>query len=319
MTRRIGWAATFAAAILITSAAATGRPAAAEEPGRPAAPQGPEVADAADDVAKVAIDRFRRDIADANPKVRFDAVNAVARVVHPTVADALYDTATDDKADARVRTAAFKGLGAQKSSVKTLGPRIAKFLGASAEENRKKKARGDYGILMDPKTNKADTESPAGKLALQAKRERSAMLAEAVRVLDAIGHRDRDSVEVLQEFLSDGNDDLVVCVISMFAKWKQWSVLPDFLDLFEMYPSEDKVNVGSTSVDTGSAGSGDQQAAKRSWMSKYGDPDRRRARPTVVRAFKQAIFDITGEKFETPPDFREYLHRPEVKRKVRAK
>jgi hypothetical protein len=238
-------------------------------------------------------------------------------VIHPKVADRLLALALKDP-EPLVRAAAFKGLGRQKTSKSTLGPRLARFLSQAAEEGRKAKARGDYGVLVDVKTGEVDTESDAGKAALRAKRERGKMLASAVDALDALGHREKDSVDCLREFLSDGNDDLVAHSLKMLGKWKVWSVLdPDLLQLFEMYPKEDEFQTGSATVDTGASGSGDQQAAKRKWMGKYGDPDKRRPRPKVVKALKQALLDITGEKFEEPKALREYTDRPEVKRKMR--
>lgn len=301
---------------LAASLAAAAPPAHAQEPAAGGTSPAP-AKDAPEGAVKDALARFERDVKDANPKVRVDSVKALGRVVHPTVAAKLLEFAIDPDNEARLRTEAFTALGKQTTSVKTVGPKLSKFLADSAEENRKKKARGDYGVRIDPRTNKTDTESDEGKAALAAKRERGKLLAEAVRAMDTLGHRDKDSVEVMSEFLSDGNDDLVVLALGMFGKWQEWSVLRDLLDLFEYYPTEDKVNVGSSSVDTGSAGSGDQQAAKRNWMAKYGDPDRRRARPPVVRALKKALLDITGETIETPEALREFLRRPDVKRKVK--
>ncbi|MCE9636355.1 MAG: hypothetical protein K8T90_11685 [Planctomycetes bacterium] len=296
-------------------------PADADEPAKgpgapPATPPAPAAENVTDVVAKVALDRLARDIADPSPKVRVEAVTRAAIVIHPTVANALLDIGTKHD-EARIRVIALQGVARQTPSAKEIGPKLSKYLGAAAEEGRKKRARGDYGIRIDPKTGKTDTESDEGKAALLAKRERGQTLAEAVRALDALGHRDRDTVEVLLDFLSDGNDDLVAHIMTMFGKWKEWSVLPEFVDLYEMYPAEDKVNMGSTSVDTGAAGSADAQSAKRAWASKYGDPDRRRARPKVVRAMRQAVFDITGEKIEDVQTYRDFLRKPEVKRKVK--
>ena len=38
----------------------------------------------------------------------------------------------------------------------------------------------------------------------------------------------------------------------------------------------------------------------------------------LARALRQALKDITGQEFKDPREFREYLKRPEVKRKVRG-
>ena len=306
--------------VLLCAAFLAAAPAArAEDPAKPPPPAEEKPHEnVPDEKAKESVERFRKDFATEDMDSRTEAVKRVARVLHPTVADLLLDVAIKDP-NLRVRGAAFRGLALQKPSAKTVGPRVAKYLSEAAEENRKKKARGDYGVRVDPKTGDTDTESEEGKAALRAKRERSLLITEAVRLLDALGHRGPDGVDCLREFLQDGNDDLVALVMGVFGKWKEWGVLkPDFLQLFEMYPKEDEFQTGSTSVDTGASGNSDQQAAKRAWMARYGDPDKRRPRPKVVKALKQAILDITGEKIETPEAFRDLLKRPDVKRKVKA-
>lgn len=304
-------------AVLVSALAAVSAAFAEDPPVPPAAPSAPVPENVADPVAKQALERFEREFGDPNPKLRIDAIVRVGGVLHPTVASALLAVGTKDEEEPRIRAAAFTALGKQVPSAKTAGPKLSKFLAEEVEASRRRKAKGDYGVRTDPKTGKTDTESPEGKAALEAKRLRGQMLAEAVKALDALGHRDRDTIEILTDFLSDGNDDLVAHVLSMFGKWKEWTVLPELVDLYEMYPAEDKVNVGSASVDTGAAGSGDAQAAKRAWTAKYGDPDRRRARPKVVRAMRKAVLDITGETIEDVQALRDLLRRPDVKRKVK--
>lgn len=282
----------------------------------------PFTENAPDATAKSALEKFRTDMKQEGDSLRVMAVRALSKVAHPAVVDALLDIASKsgEKAESvKVRTEAFRGLQRQKPSAKTLGPRVTKVLVETAEENRKLKAKGDYGYRIDPKTGKTDYESPEGKAALEAKRARGAMFAEALKILDAMEHRDESAVEAIEDFLLDGNDDVVVCALGLLAKWQSWQSLPEMQDLYEMYPSEDKVNTGSTAVDTGAAGSADAQAAKRAWTAKYGDPDRRRARPHVVRALRAALTDITGEKFETLDALNEFLKRPDVKKRVKAK
>lgn len=312
------------AALLAASLAVAGDASAQDPPKAPPADEPAEkpVENVADAVAKLNLEKFEKDFQREGPALRIEAVKTLSRTVHPTVAARLLDVALDAAkadGDAKLAAYAFKGLAAQRTSAASLGPKVAKFLSQAAEDNRKRKARGDYGVRVDPKTGKADETSEEGKAALRAKRDRATMIAEAMKVLDSSGHRGKDDVATVAEFLGDGNDDLVVSALGMLARWKDWSVLPDMLDLYELYPSEDKVEVGSTAVDTGTAGSADQQAAKRAWFAKYGDPDRRRARPPVVRALRQALTDITGETFATPADLREFLRKPDVKRKVKAK
>jgi hypothetical protein len=317
--------------LLPAAAALAAPPASADEPAKSgdAAPASKPAENVPDDKAKEAIGRFQREFENQDLDLRLEAVGRLRKVIHPDVAKLLLDLAFKNDL-VPVREAAFKGLALQKTSAKTVGPRVAKYLTDAAEENRKAKARGDYGLVIDVKTGEVDTTSDAGKKAHRARQERGRMLAQAVKVLDELAYRDRDGVDTLREFLTDGNDDLVAFVLGMLGKWKEWSVLdPDIKELFEMYPKEDEFSTGSTSVDTGSSGNEDSQAAKRKWMAKYGDPDRRRPRPKVVKAIQQAIFDITGEKIETKDDgkggkieaidaYREFLKRPDIKRKIKA-
>jgi hypothetical protein len=301
------------ASAVVPSALADGKDAAP-----PAAGAGKLAPVATDAEATAALERFDREFKTEDIDRRLDALTALRKVVHAKVADRLVNMALKHPDDT-VRKDAFKGLGAQHNSFKTIGPRVAKFLAEEAEVNRKAKARGDYGVLIDIKTGEVDIVSEEGRKALAAKRQRGAMLAGAVSCLDRVEYRDRNGVETLQEFLQDGNDELVALVLATFGKWKEWSMLPDMLDLYEMYPTEDHVEVGSVSVDTGAAGGADAAAARRKWMAKFGDPDKRRPRPKLVRALKQALLDITGKEFKEPRELREHLKEPEVKRKVKGR
>jgi len=274
------------------------------------------VANVSDRVAKEEMEKFERGFDTEDLDFRIEAVERLRKTIHPTVADRLFRIAMDD-ASPPVRAAAFRGLGLQKPSVKTVGPKLARVLSRIAEENRKAKARGDYGVKINVRTGDVDTESDEGKAALRAKRERGKMLAEAVRALDMLGYREKDSVEALREFLSDGNDDLVAISLGMLGRWKIWAVLPDLHELFEIYPKEDEFQTGSVTVDTGAAGNEDANAARRKWMAKFGDPDRRRPRPKLVKALKQALLEITGQAFEEPKALREYMKDPDVKRKIK--
>ncbi len=304
------------------------RPASAEEPPKPApdrpgAEEAPpaRVENVPDAAAKTALETFVREFDTEDLDYQIDAVRRLRKVVHPTVADRLLELALseDPKVHLLVKGEGFRGLRFQKTSAKVVAAKVARWLGEAARVNAKKKARGDYGVLVDPKTGDVDTESPEGQAALRTKRDRGKMLAEAVKLVRDLEYRDAKSVEVFTEFLSDGNDDLVALVLQSFGAWKEWSVLPELADMFDIYPEPDSFETGSVSVDTGASGSTDQQAAKRRWMAKFGDPDRRRARPVVHRALMAALKAITGEEFKTPRDLREYMKRPEVKRRIKGR
>ena len=300
------------AALLAAPAAAASSDEPEKAPPQPTAP----AANVSDKVAKDELEKFEQGFKTEDLDYRIEAVERLRKTLHPTVADRLFRIATEDSMPP-VRAAAFKGLGLQKPSAKTVGPRLSKMLVRIAEENRKAKARGDYGVKVDVKTGDVDTTSDEGKALIRAKRERGKMLAEAVRALDLLEYREKDSVDALREFLSDGNDDLVALSLGMLGRWKVWAVLPDLLDLFEIYPKEDEFSTGSVAVDTGAGGNEDSSAAKRKWMAKYGDPDRRRPRPKLVKALKKALLDITGKEFQEPKALREFMSEPETKRRMK--
>ncbi|HEU4394296.1 MAG TPA: hypothetical protein VFS92_01950 [Planctomycetota bacterium] len=306
--------------LALSIAALLAAPAAAapsgDEPEAAPPPAAAPAANVSDKVAKDELDKFEQGFDTEDLDYRIEAVERLRKTLHPTVADRLFKIATED-ASPPVRAAAFRGLGLQKPSAKTIGPRLSKILARIAEENRKAKAKGDYGVKVDVKTGDVDTTSDEGKALLRAKRERGKMLAEAVRALDALEYREKDSVDALREFLSDGNDDLVAMSLGMLGKWKVWPVIPDIRELFEIYPKEDEFQTGSVTVDTGAAGNEDSAAAKRKWMAKFGDPDRRRPRPKVVKALKKALLDITGKQFEDPKALREFEKEPENKRRIK--
>ncbi len=290
---------------------------AGDDPARPPAADRPvPPKDSTDEQAKEALERFERDFATRDTDNQVEAVNSLRKVLHPRVADRLLDLALKGK-DTAVRTTALKGLARQASSAQRLGPRIAKWLEDQADANRKAKAKGDYGIPVDPRTGDPVYDTPEAKEKIRLRRERGQMLAEAVKCLGTWEFR--SALETLEEFLQDGNDDLVAEVLGQIGRWKEWRALPALLDLFEMYPEENHFETGSVTVDTGASGNEDNQRAKRKYMAKYGDPDKRRPRPVLFRALKKALKDITGQDFEKPKDLRDFLKRPEVKKKVDAK
>jgi len=275
-----------------------------------------KVVNVADKDARDALERFEREFDTEDIDFRLEALGRLRRVIHPDVSERLLDLAFKH-ADTAIRGAAFRGLAFQKPSAKIIGPRVARVLREEAEVSLKKKRRGDFGLVVNPRTGEVDTESPEGQAALRVKRDRGRMLAEAVRVLYHLDYRDRYSVETLEAFLDDGNDELVALVLELFGIWKEWTVLPEIRDLWEMYPYEDRFETGSVKVDTGSAGTEDQRAARSKWMAKYGDPDKRRPRPKVTQAIKRVVPAITGEEIKEPDELREFLTRSDVKRKIK--
>jgi hypothetical protein len=278
----------------------------------------PPAENAPDATARDAIETFRRDFAVEDWGRRVEALDRLRCVVHPDVAAVLLDLALEGK-DCAVRASAFRGLTLQRNDAKALGPRVDGALAEAAKEIGRARAKWDYGILLDRKTGEPDLKSPEGKAALLLKRERGKMLSEAVRLLGGLGWRGKETLDSFRVFLGDGNDDLLVHCMEQIGRWKEWTALPDLQAVFDMYPNEEEFSGGSMSVDTDAPGTVDQDAAKRRYNAKFGDPDRMHARPRVVIALKKALLAITGEKIETAAALKAFLLKPEVRKKVRGK
>jgi hypothetical protein len=131
--------------------------------------------------------------------------------------------------------------------------------------------------------------------------------------------RDRDTAEALRTCLDDADDDVVVLSLGMLGRWKQWTALPEIQAVFDLYPDEQGWETGTASVDTGKGGTEDQDAAKRRWTAKYGDPDRARSRPRVVKGIRKALLDITGTAIADPKALLEFRKRPDVRKKEKAR
>ncbi len=280
--------------------------------------QDEEVQDVSKKEAKAALDRFKREFDTEDIDLRLDSMSRLRKVIHPEVADKFLDLALRHP-DFAVRGKAFSALSKQVTSKKKIGPSVARYLHDQAKAAKKRKAKGDYGVILDKKTGEPITDTPEAKEKLREKRERGKMLAAAVKCIYKLDYRDKKAVESLEEFLSDGDDTLVAYVLELFGKWEEWSVMKKVLELFEIYPHEDRFETGTVKVDTGAAGTADARAAKAKWMAKYGDPDKRRPRPIVTRAIKKLLKTMSGEDIGKPQEMREWMRTPAVKRKVKKK
>jgi len=117
----------------------------------------------------------------------------------------------------------------------------------------------------------------------------------------------RKAWEQLADLIAHEDDKVVIAVFNVFGKWKELRAHRQILNFWQMYPEDGRWATGTVNVDTGTSGDGDQRAAKRKWMAKYGNKAKQRPRPDCVKALKAAVLKMTTEELKKPAEFRAWL------------
>lgn len=93
---------------------------------------------------------------------------------------------------------------------------------------------------------------------------------------------------------------LLVTTVRSLGKIEDIRALPTLLELWEKNPVGYSWETGEVTVDTGAAGTADQEAAEALWKQKYGNVRKRAGRPFLLKAYVQelagAVARITGTK-----------------------
>ena len=246
--------------------------------------------------AKAAMLTFEETTGAKEPERRRAALLELAKHSHPLIAQRLLRLAVSGE-PAELRVEAFRALARQGEGADRHGRTVAAWLEAEVKESRKATARGDFGLVMDRKIGEPVLDTPEGKAALDAKRARARVRAAAVDLLAGWRFRSEGFRETVIHFLQDGDDGLVASCLGLLGAWKDAAALPGLLALHRMYPAPSKWETGAV-ADLG----GTDASAKAKWMAVYGDPDKRRPRPAVVKAVRAAAEAILGTPCESPAD-----------------
>jgi len=268
---------------------------------------------ATDEAAEEAIERFEKAAKDEDPEGRRAAAEALGALRHEEVADRLLGALRRER-DPLVRAAILEGLGRQRESAKEVGPKVERLLMKEAEEVAERRRKGDPGFPLDPRTGEPDPDDPETKAALLALEKRDRARAAALRCLLDLGYRKRAGAEAVEPLLPSACDPLVVAALDAIAAWELWEALPEVLALHRMYPRKDRWETGAV-VHAG----GTNATAKKEWMTVFGHPGKRTARPEVVTAIRSAVEKLTGREVDSPAELEALLREPEVKRKVRGR
>ena len=120
------------------------------------------------------------------------------------------------------------------------------------------------------------------------------------------------AVEPICEILKKGGDPyfLVTCVRAL-GRIGSLKALPQLLQLWERSPVGYSWETGEVSVDTGAAGTADQDAAEAQWKAKYGNAGPKGKPPMMMKFYiqelAQAVAKIVGEKLKGPSELRAWM------------
>jgi hypothetical protein len=281
-TVRVAWAL---AASLLVLASLSAR---AADPPAGAPPAAAAIDDAKAKALAAEFDRAIHLSASKEWEVRRDAVASIAETDHPILADRLLALSKDD-ADARVRASAFAALGAQTRSKAKVGAALEARLERIARPRADQRRGGLAPVPLDDKGEPRSDD--ASKRAVELRHDESAEAAAALRSLRRLDVRPADSGAAFLELLLDGSDDVVVVLLDAYGAWKSGFALREVHDLFRLYPG-DNAWEGKGVVTL----SGDDCRVNPAYRARYGDPERRRARPRVLAAVRTYIRAVTGEE-----------------------
>ncbi len=172
--------------------------------------------------------------------------------------------------DKHVRRVAAGGLGRQPTSSSKAGPKLIKLI-----------KNGD---------------------------EDAKVVAAAVTALGQLDYRKAD--KALQHLIMKREDPVVIAVFRTYGTWKSDKALDAMAKFFDKWPDEKGFRTISVTVDTGTAGGGDQAAAAAKGKGMLAAEKNWKPRPECTEALRTALKEITGHGFRRPDDLRNYIENP---------
>ena len=124
--------------------------------------------------------------------------------------------------------------------------------------------------------------------ALDAKGMENAVIEKIVISIGAIDYK--PAVPTLCQILrKGGNPWLLVHTVRVVGDLKDYRALPILLELWERSPVGYSWETGEVTVDTGTSGTADQEAAEAAWHAKYGHVKAKGKPPVMLKAYIQEI------------------------------
>lgn len=213
------------------------------------------------------------------------------------VARRLAEFVANDKHPMSTRLQALEGLKRHEELVADITPDLMKWLTEAAAQVWERRAKGDIGVPIDPRTGEALRDTPEAAIAMQRSRDEGALFTTAIELVLKHGKQPKRPVELLRPFVQHPCDDLVVLTLQLARDWDVRELTPDLVQLLRMYPTNASWETGAVTHISGTNAS-----AQAAWMRLYGHPDKQRARPAVYDAVTETLSAWAERKIASPAD-----------------
>ena len=250
----------------------------------------PEPKSHADKDVEDAIKRFNSEykLKDVDRKIRI--LRWIGHYRHPSVLKKLKKIVMTEK-DAEIQAVAAEGFGNQISIAKDAN----KVVKAALQKFRK------FGSREDPKTPELIGRNNEEAQVLVRLLESLAKLYP----YDTRRHKN-DGFKDLIKFIDHNSDDVACAMFEYIGTTKEYRSLPRVLEWFNFYPDGYSWAGASAKVDTGTAGSADQKAAKAKALGKAG-ARRKKIRPAAWQAMSDAVKELTGKEMKKPKELKDWM------------
>lgn len=213
------------------------------------------------------------------------------------VVERLAEFVANDRHAMASRLQALNGLQRHEELVADVVPDLTKWLGGAADAIWERRAKGDIGVPIDPKTGEALRDTSEAAVAMQRSRDEGALFTTALTLVLAHGKAPKKPVELLRPFVQHPCDDLVVLTLKVAREWDVRDLTSDLVQLLRMYPTNASWETGAVTHISGTNAS-----ARDAWMRLYGHPDKQRARPAVYAAVTETLSAWAERKIASPAD-----------------
>lgn len=186
---------------------------------------------------------------------------------------------------------------------------LGKILTKSKDLDRQMIAADFLGKFKSPD----DIRDAAGAELLEALDAKGMEVDVLEKIVISIGAIDyKPAVPTLCEILRKGGDPwLLVHTVRVVGDLKDKRALPILLELWERSPVGFSWETGSVSVDTGSSGTADQEAAEAAWNAKYGNVKAKGKPPVMLKAYigeiVKSVKKITDVEMSKSSELREWM------------
>lgn len=253
------------------------------------------------------------------------ATLATASLVHAADDDAQKERAKDQityfNRDSKKAKDDYKYAELMYELAATRHPLVVKRIGKVMLKESSLDRQMIAASILSEFSSPEDVRTAAGEVlteALTAKKMENDVIDSAVISIGKL--KWTDAVPDLCSILIKGGDPwLLVTTVRIIGDLEDKRALPTLLELWERSPVGYSWETGEVKVDTGAAGTADQEAAEAAWKKKYGHVKAKGKPPVMLKVYieeiAKSVAKITGEKMKKPTELRKWmeLHAEELR------